>query len=280
MTQKTIRSSRFIASGILSGLTGLGLLVSAGCATDNIEADVMFAIAPGSGGADFAPLVIGGAIPDGASLFLRIDGKDLVDGEGIASDSRISVQEGGVFASNIPAGDHVVELVDGEGVVTLRTDALRFESGRFNDLLVFGDPQSLSFNYSADDWSAVSDGSVRANFFNANMRKLDGTLELCSYDSDASTEAEAESCEQLGAIAYGSGWSGEVAPGTTFVFTPDGTDIRFVSMRHGDPGFVSTSVETTRVNAFYALDWVDSDASDCPGCTSSIMSTEAMFIQP
>ncbi len=250
----------------------LAALVIAACATDHVDADFVAVEGPSAAGTGLAPMVVSGAFDESTELFIRLDGSDLLFGG-----ERMAISGGSSLAGSLPGGDFVIELVDAAGNVLLRTSQLSFQPGYVNDLLIYGDPSSLAYNYNSYAWDQVAEGKVQANFFNATTRRVAGRLDLCTLDTGGG-----KTCDVLAAsLAYGAGWTGEVAPGTRFEFVPDVADgdrVEFWSPEHGEEGYAPGRM--TRVNSYYPLDWVNFDDAECPGCTSSLGSTEDMFINP
>ncbi len=247
----------------LAFLLSLGTCALAGCATDHVEVDALEVSLPGTTSSSATAAVAISSALDAGELEVRLNGSYLVAGS-----EPLYLANTGTLGFSVSPGRYVLELIDANGDVVLRSSPQEFASDRLSEVVIFDAGPGLDYIAYSNGWNEPEEGAVRATFNNVTSRKLAGRLDMCPIS------ASSENCELLvEEIAYGESWSGDVPEGLRFVFTPNGDHgpVEFWSAEFGSEG--------ARVQSYGPLEWVDFSDSDCPGCTAVLEVGDFMFRQ-
>ncbi len=195
---------------------------------------------------------------------VHLNGLPLSDG----ANDIIRIQNESTFAFSVAPGSYVLELIAADGDVLVQTAPMQTDANHLTAVIAYRDGVGLSYHAQTDDWDGVTSGMVQANFSNVTTRGVSGDLNLCRF------EGETKSCELLVAnLAYGERWSGEAPAGSRFEFDVAGEpQVEFWS-----PEFGEEAPTPSRIINYAPLDWIDFDDTDCPGCTSSLESSDSPF---
>ena len=245
----------------------LTALSTFGCATDHVDAAAFQLATPAASSVDgLAPFIIGTAIESKDQEFtLLINGRKAV----IEGEDQLTIHPGeNVIAASLPAGDYVIELLDPEENVVLRTPGLSYRAGHANVLFIHGPLDSLDHLYHSTNWIDVAADKLLVLFGNATAQRATGKLESCTA-AGACTELDA-------AVAFGAGVSAQIAPDNHLAFSPD--------VAGGDQLAIRSTVidigsGPLLFQAFYLIDWNDPDHSECPGCGRSSEFGERRFAE-
>ncbi len=240
------------------------LLLGIACATDHVEVSAITITKPDGSDPSIASLLVeskldGDDLLDGdPGLFLRFNGRNaFVDGE-----ERVELFHNGGLSAGIEPGDYVVEVVDEDDVVLLRTALLSFQAGHVNSLAIVGKPTSLESLYHSTVWTAVPSDRVIAAFGNGNRDHTAGRLDICE---------DGGSCVELvGELEHGASWAGEVNRLAHFRFVPDIEGGDQLNIRSVPLGLGFDAPTALRFAGFVLAGWKASSDEGCSvGCADA-----------
>lgn len=272
------------SSRSLLGYTLLSAVAAGACSTEQLPTDRS------------KVMLVGSAIPEndsGAGIFLiRDDAYDPssltprnLPAYGVTVDGRIAAWDETAFVlvgSNasvgfrLPAGSHVISLVDGQGRVAVTSPPMDTRPGLdpaivftpwdiFSPAVVFfGGPTSLQARVLVDDPTLVPAGSVHVRLMNALADHQPIQAVQCPTDVDGSTPYTAGACTPVGEpIAYGAVFEWDAAPDAAarlgyYWAAPDAVDPVVISIRgwRTTAGGYLTVIPTQ----------VQGPGHDCPSC--------------
>ncbi len=237
---------------------GALLLSLSACATDSVDATVIKLETPSEITSGLAPILVSRSAADTTELYLVFNGLDAIKDE-----ERVALTGNSALSASIEPGDYVVELIDKDGTVFLRTPLLTFKADHLNSLFVHGEIESIEHIYHSNPWLVGPVQKTLAAFGNGADQRVPGRLELCADSTGPCIELAAN-------LEYGAFWAGEVDRGTYFRFAPnvkDADQMNIQSTGLGSHFATEPATNGFRFHGYYLSGWQASNDAGCDvGC--------------